>query len=52
MQGVAKKYKLEEQTQFNTQVTRAEWREQAKKWEVELRVAGNEEAEIRFYDFM
>lgn len=52
MQGVAKKYKLYEQTQFNTEVVRASWKEDTNKWEIELKTKGIEATQTRYYDFM
>ncbi len=52
MKGVARKHNLYEQTQFQTEVVRASWIEDTKKWEIELKSEGKEETEIRFYDIM
>jgi cation diffusion facilitator CzcD-associated flavoprotein CzcO len=52
MQGVAKKYNLYEQTQFETEVIRAIWDESIKQWQIELKSTQNKEIETRYYDFM
>ncbi|CAO3607274.1 unnamed protein product [Mucor hiemalis] len=52
MQGVAKKYKLYEQTQFNTEVVRASWKENTNKWEIELKTKGIGATQTRYYDFI
>lgn len=52
MQGVARKYNLYDQTQFNTEVVRASWLEDTKKWEIELKTKGIGATQTRHYDFM
>ncbi|KAI8881609.1 monooxygenase [Backusella circina FSU 941] len=54
LKGVARKYHIYERTQFETEVIRATWLEDMKKWEVELNryMVKNKENEIRYYDFI
>lgn len=53
MQGVARKYNVYEQTQFETKVVRASWIEDKKKWELELhQPAVHKENQIRYFDFV
>lgn len=54
MKGVARKYHLYERTQFETEVIRATWLEDMRKWEVELNqyMVKDKENEVRYYDFM
>lgn len=52
MRSVARKHHIYEQTQFNTEVIRASWIEQSKKWEIELKTNESKETQTRLYDFM
>ncbi|CAO0799620.1 unnamed protein product [Mucor circinelloides] len=53
MQGVARKYNVYEQTQFETKVVRASWIEDKKKWELELhQPTVHKENQIRYFDFV
>lgn len=52
MRNVAKKYRIYEQTQFNTEVIRATWIEKTRKWQLELKVKDTKETQAKLYDFM
>ncbi|CAO3618430.1 unnamed protein product [Mucor fragilis] len=52
MRSVARKHHIYEQTQFNTEVIRASWIEQSKKWEIELKTNESKETQTRLYDFI
>lgn len=49
---VAKKYKVYEHTQFETEVVRTSWIQHKNQWELELKVTGEKENEIKNFDFM
>ncbi|KAI7899854.1 putative flavoprotein [Cokeromyces recurvatus] len=52
MLQVAKKHRLKEQTQFETQVVRASWIESKKQWKLELKSFHNETNQIKYYDIV
>ncbi|KAI9481502.1 MAG: hypothetical protein EXX96DRAFT_566975 [Benjaminiella poitrasii] len=52
MINVAKKHHLYEQTQFETEVTRASWIEDRKQWELEIKTPNNDENHIKYYDLV
>jgi cation diffusion facilitator CzcD-associated flavoprotein CzcO len=52
MIGVAKKYKLYKQIQLETEVVRASWLEDRKKWELELKTPDSKESRLAYYDLV
>lgn len=52
MKGVARKYGIYEQTQFETSVLRASWIEEKRQWELELLQHNSTVPQIVYYDFM
>ncbi|KAI8881608.1 alpha/beta hydrolase fold-3 domain protein [Backusella circina FSU 941] len=52
MKTVARKYKVYEHTQFETEVVRTSWIEEKKQWELELKVQGEEKNQIKYFDFI
>jgi cation diffusion facilitator CzcD-associated flavoprotein CzcO len=52
MKMVAKKYKVYEHTQFETEVVRTSWIQHKNQWELELKMTGEKENEIKNFDFM
>ncbi|KAI8372208.1 hypothetical protein BD560DRAFT_467792 [Blakeslea trispora] len=51
MKEVAQKYQLYNQIQFNTQVIKAEWKEDRKQWEIEFSLS-NQSTETKWFDFI
>ncbi|KAI8876652.1 FAD/NAD(P)-binding domain-containing protein [Backusella circina FSU 941] len=52
MKTVAKKYKVYEHTQFDTEVVRTSWIEHRNQWELELKIKGEKQNEIMYFDFI
>lgn len=52
MMSIARKHNLYKQVQLETEVVRASWIEDKKKWELELKTAGINDTRVSYYDLV